>query len=140
MSFKDPVSAKWGADVGAAGFTIIPSHLLSANAVLPPDLHLSSTELLGLLRVCSSWWQAERLPFPSKATIAQRIGLKSTRQVQRALSSLEKRGLIQRIERYYEGSGQASNYYDLSGTVAFVRGLVLANPVAFKKKPPAGDK
>lgn len=131
MSGKDRVRAKWGADVAAAGFTITPSHLLAANAFLPSERHLAPTEMLILLNLLSAWWQADRLPFPSKATLAKRLGLKSTRQVQRALSSLESKGLIQRIERFHESKGRASNYYDLSGTVALVKTLVTEHPGAF---------
>lgn len=131
MSGKDRVLAKWGAEVVAAGFTITPTHLLAANAFLPVERHLSPTEMLVLLNLLSAWWQADKLPFPSKATLAKRIGLKSTRQIQRALSSLEMKGLISRIERFHESKGRASNYYDLSGTVVLVKQLVSENPGAF---------
>lgn len=127
------MSRKWGSDVVSAGFTSLPNHLLSINQFVPKENHLTPTELLTLFQILSAWWDADRLPFPSKATIARRLGL-SPRQVQRALNGLEEKGYISRVARFYQNRGRASNSYDLSKVVALVRTLAAQNPDAFKRR------
>src|SRR5687767_5772113 len=83
---------KWGEAATAAGFTVLPNHLLSINQFLSVDRQITPTEMVVLLQVLSAWWSADKLPFPSKTTIARRAGL-SPRQVQRALSGLEGKAL-----------------------------------------------
>lgn len=103
---------KWGADVMDAGFCILPSILFRAQA----QLGLSSTQLVLLLHLAEYWWQKERMPFPSKATLGERMSL-SPRQVQRTLAELESAGFIQRHSRFASNYGQRSNEYNLTGLV-----------------------
>ena len=63
------------------------------------------------------WWEADKVPFPSKDTLARRMG-KSPRQVQRYLTQLEEAGFISRIERFNGRKAQVSNGYALAGLVA----------------------
>jgi predicted transcriptional regulator len=123
---------KWGASVATAGFTAIPNHLLSINQFLEQEKRLTPTELLTLLQILSTWWYVDRLPFPSKSTIAKRLGL-SSRQVQRALNGLEEKGLIRRIARYYENRGRASNSYDVSKVVEKISQLAAEYPSVFRR-------
>ena len=123
---------KWGATAITAGFTVIPNHLLAINQFLPEDDRLSPTEMVVLLQLIATWWTPDRLPFPSKATLAKRTGL-SARQVQRAVQGLERKGFLKRISRFAGTRGRTSNAYDLQGTVKAVREVAGQNPTAFKR-------
>src|ERR1700761_5830307 len=69
---------KWGVDVMAVGFCILPSLLFRAQH----RLGLKSTHLAVILQLADFWWHDDNLPFPKKQTIAERVGLKE-KQVQR---------------------------------------------------------
>ena len=103
---------KWGKDVIARGFCIVPSLLLRAQN----RLGLNPTQLAVLLQLCDFWWDRERKPYPSKAVLAERLSL-SPRQVQRYLAELETAGLVERIERRAPHGGKLTNIYDLGGLV-----------------------
>ena len=122
---------KWGSGVVAGGFTIVPNHLVAINQYLPSARRISPTEMFVLLQILSAWWAADKLPFPSKATIAARTDL-SERQVQRAISSLEKKGLLERIARFTGGQGRKSNIYDLSRLVQLLKEYSDKSPNIFK--------
>jgi hypothetical protein len=109
---------KWGPSVMSLGFCIVPSLLLRAQQ----RLRLTPTQLAVLLQLCDYWWDEKRKPYPSKETLAQRLGL-SARQVQRHIAELEKAGLVQRIERFGLHGGKLSNSYDLSGLVQRLKEL-----------------
>ena len=68
---------KWGAAVMKVGFSIVPSLLLRAQR----RLRLTPTQLAVLLQLSDYWWDERRKPFPSKESLADRLGL-SPRQVQ----------------------------------------------------------
>lgn len=127
----DSTRKKWGRGPIDAGFTIIPNHLLSVNQFLPEDRRLTPTELIVLFQVLSSWWSPERMPFPSKATIAKRTDL-SPRQVQRAISALEVKGFLERGARFNQNNARVSNIYELDRTVALISKIAQENPLAFK--------
>lgn len=103
---------KWTAPVMKLGYTPLPSLLLRAQA----KLQLKPEHLNTLLQIMEHWWEADKAPFPSKETLARRMG-KSPRQVQRYLTELEKAGHIKRVERYNGRKAQVSNYYLLNGLV-----------------------
>jgi hypothetical protein len=103
---------KWGTAVMQLGFTIFPSLIFRAQQ----RLGLNPTQFAVLLQICDYWWEPGRKPFPSKATLAERLGL-SPRQVQRYIAELETAGLLKRIERRAAHRGKLSNEYDLSGLV-----------------------
>lgn len=103
---------KWGKAVIALGFSVLPTLLFKAQR----RLGLNANQLILLLHLAEHWWERDRLPFPEKATLAERMNL-SPRQVQRYLTELESAGFITRIQRYAAHKGQQSNYYDLTGLV-----------------------
>lgn len=109
---------KWGPAVMKAGFCIVPSLLLRAQR----RLKLNPTQLAVLLQLCDHWWDSARKPYPSKQTLAERLGL-SARQVQRHIADLEQVGLVQRIERHGSNGGKLTNTYDLSGLVGRLQAL-----------------
>ncbi|MFN3878193.1 MAG: helix-turn-helix domain-containing protein [Brevundimonas sp.] len=127
----DVTRKKWGRAPIDAGFTILPNHLLSVNQFLPESVRLSPTELVVLFQVLSAWWSPERMPFPSKATIAKRTAL-SPRQVQRAISALEAKGFLERGARFSQNNARVSNVYELDKTVALISEIAKDHPRAFK--------
>lgn len=54
---------KWGKDVIALGFCVVPSLLLRVQN----RLGLNPTQLAVLMQLCDFWWERERKPYPSKA-------------------------------------------------------------------------
>ena len=109
---------KWGEDVIALGFCIVPSLLLRAQN----RLGLNPTQLAVLMQLCDFWWERERKPYPSKAVLAERLGL-SPRQVQRHIADLETAGLVERVERRAPHGGKLTNVYDLGGLVKRLKKL-----------------
>lgn len=101
---------KWGRAVIERGFCIVPSLLLRAQQ----RLKLSPTQLALLMHLADYWWDVNRKPYPSKATLGERLGL-SPRQVQRYVAELEKMGYVTRVPRTATHRGKLSNEYDLSG-------------------------
>ena len=112
---------KWGREVmDVRGFCLLPSLLLHAQA----RLKMTPTHLALVLHLADFWWDASRKPWPSKATLAQRVGL-SPRQVQRQMAELEDMGLVKRNSRASVLKGKLSNEYDLSGLVARLKELAI---------------
>lgn len=109
---------KWGKAVMDLGFSILPSLIFRAQA----RLGLSPVQLVVLLHLADYWWQKERLPHPSKSTLAERLQM-SPRQVQRYITELENAKFIKRIERFAGHKGQQSNGYDLTGLVERLKKL-----------------
>jgi hypothetical protein len=101
---------KWGRAVMDLGYSMIPSLIFRAQA----RLGLSPTQLVVLLHLADYWWHRAQMPFPSKAALAERMGL-SDRQIQRYLTELENGGFIERVERFAGHKGQQSNEYNMSG-------------------------
>lgn len=103
---------KWTKPVMAAGWTAIPSVLLEQQQALG----LSAMEINILLHLIRHWWKKDDLPYPSKQTIADCVGV-DRRTVQRHIEQMEKRGLIRRAHRFHPSGGQQSNFYDFSGLI-----------------------
>lgn len=116
---------KWTAPVAKLGYTQLPSLLLRGQA----KLKLTSPELNVLLHIIEPWWEADRLPWIAKDTIAQRMR-KEPRHIQRIITRLEKGGFIKRISRYYGKKQQTANGYSLDG---LVKKLIDIEP-AFRKE------
>lgn len=110
---KKESEKKWGKAVMDLGYCIFPAILLQAQG----RLGVSAQEMITLLQLAEHWWKADSKVFPSKDTIAERVGL-STKQVQRHIKALEDLKLVKRNARYKPGRGRISNEYDLSGLVA----------------------
>lgn len=125
------VSDKWGEPVAQRGFAQVPNYLLLINQFLDEDHRVSPTELLVLIQLVGSWWKKDALPFPSMATLAKRCGV-STRQIQRAVNSLEAAGFIQRVKRRSSGI-ISSNAYDLAPLVAVLGEVAKAFPNEFPR-------
>lgn len=102
----------WPENIKMLGYVRIPTILFRNQR----DLDISSDELNVLLQLLSFWWVSNRLPYPAKKTIANRIG-RSERTIQRHITSLEKKGLIEREKRSNKDGGQTSNIYRFDGLI-----------------------
>lgn len=109
---------KFGKPVMDVGYCITPSLLMKAQA----RIGLNPVQFNIVMQLLDQWWSADRRPWPSKATLAERIGL-SERQIQRQIAEMEGAKLIQRIGRTSPGKGKTSNEYDLSGLVKKLKEL-----------------
>ncbi|TDE39135.1 helix-turn-helix domain-containing protein [Antarcticimicrobium sediminis] len=113
------LSRKWGKTTMGLGYTVIPSALLRGQA----RLGIGPTELAVLLHLMDHWWRPEDMPWPSKKTIVERLGV-STKTVQRAIVGLEQAQLLHRNERYHKTGGRTSNEYDLRPLVELLKPIV----------------
>lgn len=125
---------KWGAAVMQVGYCILPSILLRAQA----RLLINAQQMNVLLQLTEHWWTADGKIYPSKETIAERVGL-SSKQVQRHIKVLEEKGLVKRIPRVLKQRGKTSNEYDLSGLVTKLKSFE-ADFSAAKKMQAAAAK
>lgn len=104
---------RWGGKVVDHGYTMVPQMFFALQA----ELGLTCQQAMVLLHLLDHWWLTSTgLPWPSKKTLATRLGM-SERQVQRLLTDLENEGLITRRSRYYESGGQKSNAYEMAGLI-----------------------
>ncbi|MBQ4823960.1 helix-turn-helix domain-containing protein [Leisingera sp. HS039] len=113
------LSRKWGKATIDLGYTVIPSALLRGQA----RLGIGPNELAVLLHLLDHWWRPDEMPWPSKKTIAERLGV-STKTVQRAIVGLEQASLLRRNERYHKTGGRTSNEYDLRPLVERLKPIV----------------
>lgn len=123
---------KWGDKSCSLGWVAIPTLLLFAQK----ELKITSSELNVLLNLIAHWWEKSQSPFPSQGAIAFRSGL-SIKTVQRALSSLEKKGLITKTPTPRSDTvTKGRNLYDLSPLVNEldkVSGKILGNMTSRKR-------
>ena len=101
--------AKWGEPLLDEGYTVIPNLFLKNLA----KLDLSTLESLVIIQLLVFEYIADRKPFPSLVTIAQRCNV-STKSVKRALKSLAEEKKLVEWKRRINSKGQASNEYDLT--------------------------
>lgn len=101
---------KWGEKSLVFGWTGLPISLLLNQK----KLGLTPLGLNVLLHLVSQWWHKEQHPYPSQASIAEKVGV-STRTVQREITQMKKKGLL-RIKRtlVHDEKYLGRNVYDLS--------------------------
>lgn len=132
------VAGKWGVLVAERGFAQLPNYLLFLNQFLDEEQRLSPIELLVLIELAATWWKKSELPFPSMATLAARVGV-SERQIQRAVTKLEKGQFLNRVKRRSSGI-IASNAYDLAPLASVLEDVAKAFPNAFPRKTASAKK
>lgn len=129
MPNDSKIEQRWGKEVlEGIGFTAIPSIILERQEALglePVDMNL-------ILQLVFHWRERERLPFPSKATLAKRLGV-TARTVQRRMAALEAAGFVNRRERKNRHGGNDSNEYSLEGLIEKAK-LYAAESRALKQK------
>ena len=96
-----------------AGWTALPSIILEKQQALGLD----AIDVNILLQLARHWWYAENPPYPSKATIAQCLGV-STSTVRRHIAGMEAARFIRREARFdNKFGGQESNIYHFDGLI-----------------------
>lgn len=113
---------KWGDELIDAGYTILPSIIVRRQKALGLEpIHINI-----LMILLAYWWKADNLPYPSKKTIAESIGVDPS-TVRRRIKEMENAKLIKRIERRVANNRSLSNQYDFSGLI------VAAKPFAVEE-------
>lgn len=103
---------RWGRLLIDAGWVAFPSVFLQRQQALgldPLDVNI-------LLQLADHWWERDNLPFPSKKTLADRIGV-TPRTIQRRIARMESAGFIKRIERRDRNGGNRTNRYSFAGLI-----------------------
>ena len=110
---KQTILDKWGEEACSLGWVSVPTLLLFAQK----DLNISASELNVLMNLLMHWWNKSEKPYPSQSAIAFRSGL-APKTVQRALHSLEDKGLINKTSTARSNNiTRGRNYYDLTPLV-----------------------
>lgn len=118
---------KWGTTVIEEGWTPIPIRLLEHQKTLG----IRPSEMSVVIHLLRYWFSADQeYVFPRQSKIAESSGM-SVRTVQRAIDSLEDKGLIEKEKKKEGFSTYAHNYYSLQPLVKKVQGLP---PVPTRKK------
>lgn len=103
---------KWGNELIEAGYTIFPSTLLRRQSALGLDpIHVNI-----LMLMFTYWWTADNLPYPSKNTMAEAIGVDPS-TVRRRIKQLEELKFIKRIERRKANDRSDTNQYSFKGLI-----------------------
>lgn len=115
------IRQRWRGAVTSAetGFTAVPDILIRSQA----QLKLSPTEMMVLLNILLHWWQEDEWPYPRISTIGERMGT-SRRTVERAIRSLQEKGLVVHRRSELAGNGPAARRFDLSGLIDVLRSKV----------------
>ena len=110
------IRQRWGSAVTHAltGYTAVPDVLIRSQR----ELRLSRTEMVVILNLLMHWWHGDgKWPYPRISTIAGRMGV-TRRTVERAIKSLESKGLIIHLEGEVGPTGLMVRRFDLSGLVS----------------------
>jgi DNA-binding Lrp family transcriptional regulator len=103
---------KWGDELIDAGYTILPSTIVLRQKALGLEpIHINI-----LMILLAYWWKADNLPYPSKKTIAEAIGVDSS-TVRRRIKEMEDAKFIKRIQRRVDNNRNQTNQYDFSGLI-----------------------
>ena len=106
------IEQRWTKVVVGPGFTALPNIILDKQVALglkPMDINI-------IMQIAKYWWGAGTSPFPAIDTIAAAIGV-TGRTVQKHITAMEDKGLIERVKRYYAQGGQRSNAYTFQGLI-----------------------
>ena len=103
---------KWSPRLMEAGWTVMPSIILEKQHALGLD----AIDVNILLQLARYWWYRDNPPHPSKASIAECLGVdRST--VRRHIAAMEAAGLIKREARFKKSGGQETNAYHFEGLI-----------------------
>ena len=119
-AMNNAVAKLWGTAVttGETGFTPVPDILLRSQE----RMRLTPMELVVLLNVLMHWWEPGDWPHPRISAISDRIGT-TPRTVQRAIRTLQDKGLLVHRLPEKRRAGGTIRRYDLSGLVARLQEL-----------------
>jgi DNA-binding Lrp family transcriptional regulator len=103
---------KWGDELIDAGYTILPSTIVLRQKALGLEpIHINI-----LMILLAYWWKADNLPYPSKKTIAEAMGVDPS-TVRRRIKEMEDAKFIRRIQRRVDNNRNQTNQYDFSGLI-----------------------
>ncbi len=91
---------------------VLPSIILEKQHALGLD----AIDVNILLQLARHWWYRDNPPHPSKASIAECLGVDPS-TVRRHIAAMEAAGLIQREARYKKSGGQENNAYHFDGLI-----------------------
>lgn len=111
---KQELTRRWGKPLIDAGWVALPFVILERQDALGLD----AIDINIILHIAKHWFEAERLPHPSKGSIAQAMGM-TPRAIQKRLAALEAAGFIRRVPRIDPkgDKGNLTSEYDLSGLI-----------------------
>lgn len=107
---KRTVEARWGKVNTAAGWTAVPSVLFQRQRAL----NLSPLDLNIIMYLAGAWWDSDKHPYMSVATIAAAVNV-TERTIQRRIKELELWGYVKRHKRSSKAGRNLTNAYDLTG-------------------------
>jgi hypothetical protein len=111
---------KWGRELIAAGFTIIPDIIIEKQAALG----LKPLDFAVLMVLCTYWWDPDKPARPGKQRVADALGI-LPRTVQKSVQKMEKLGILTRVARKNRAGDNDPNEYVLSGLVERARPYAL---------------
>lgn len=100
---------RWGRDLINAGWLGLPSVFLQRQNAFAFD----ALDLNIVLQIADHWWEPDNHPYPSKKSLAERIGV-DARTIQRRIARMERDGLIERVPRRSAHGGNKTNVYRLT--------------------------
>jgi len=104
---------KWTPALMEAGWTVLPSIILEKQHALGLD----AIDVNILLQLARYWWYSDNPPHPSKASIAECIGVDPS-TVRRHIARMEGDGFIRREARYNKRFGRReTNTYHFAGLI-----------------------
>ncbi len=107
---------KWSKTLMEAGWTVLPSIIIDKQ----DELELEPLDLNIILHLAKYWWSEDKPPYPSKATLAQKMN-RHPSTIQKRIARLEKKKLIERVMRTHnDHKGRLSNIYKLDGLIEAV--------------------
>lgn len=128
------IEQRWGKDLVAAGWTAIPNAIFECSQ----QLGLKTLDVVIIVHLAGYWWHAGNDPFPTKQTLATKIGVEP-RTIQRAIAALEKKGYITRHARASKVGGNLANSYSFEGLIEAVKPFAQAMTAARETQKAAGD-
>jgi DNA-binding transcriptional regulator YhcF (GntR family) len=120
---------KWSAPVIAAGYTVLPSIVLKRQK----KLGLDSLDINIVMHLLSYWWKGSDLPFPSKRSLAEAIGVDQS-TIRRRVQKLEGAGYVVRVSRKGSNGISKSNRYNLSGLIEAIKPLAAEENELIKQR------
>lgn len=126
------LNAKWGRDMMALGYTVVPDILLTHMG----KMGLTPAELVMILQLLRYWWSPDQMPFPSKRKLAEAIGC-SEKNVQKVIARLEKCHYLRRVQRRHAGDRSESNVYDMKPLLELFEPLVICETRERREKAAA---
>lgn len=120
---------KWSAPVIAAGYTVLPSIVLKRQK----KLGLDSLDINIVMHLLSYWWKGSDLPFPSKRSLSEAIGVDQS-TIRRRMQKLEAAGYVMRIGRKGSNGISKSNRYSLAGLIEAIKPLAVEENELIKQR------